>query len=202
VSNTGVQSLARLRVVGNREDLLAGARRCLVERGYANTTARDIAHAAGVSLAAIGYHFGSKERLLTEALAEATGSGLGDALEGRMRTAGAKHGLRQAFPQTWSGIESVFAENRESALASIENLLRIHRSPESLHYLVDAIGEAIKEFAAILRATHPGLDERRADAVGQLYFILLNGLAMQWVTGASLPSGEELALAVRTLSAD
>jgi AcrR family transcriptional regulator len=202
MSNTDVQPPAKLRVVGNREDLLAGARSCLIERGYANTTARDIADAAGVSLAAIGYHFGSKERLLTEALAEAIGSGLGGALEERMRAAGAKRRLPQAFPHTWSRIESVLAENRESVLASIENLLRIHRSPDSLHYLVDATGEAINGFAAILRANHPGLDERRARAVGQLYFVLLNGLAMQWVTGATLPSGEELALAVRTLAAD
>ncbi|MGH4006514.1 MAG: TetR family transcriptional regulator, partial [Pseudonocardiaceae bacterium] len=44
--------------MGNREDLLAGAKRCLYEKGYGRTTARDIAAAAGgVSLAAIGYHF-------------------------------------------------------------------------------------------------------------------------------------------------
>ncbi|MFD6463845.1 TetR/AcrR family transcriptional regulator, partial [Streptomyces roseolus] len=57
--------------MGNREDLLAGARRCLFEKGYSRSTVRDIATAAGVSMAAIGYHFGSKEALLNEALAEA-----------------------------------------------------------------------------------------------------------------------------------
>jgi len=56
--------------MGNREDLLEGAKRCLVERGWANTTVRDIAAAAGVSHAAIGYHFGSRERLLVQALLE------------------------------------------------------------------------------------------------------------------------------------
>ena len=35
--------------MGNREDLLAGAQRCLYEKGYARTTARDIASASGVS---------------------------------------------------------------------------------------------------------------------------------------------------------
>ncbi|MDQ2626188.1 MAG: TetR family transcriptional regulator [Actinomycetota bacterium] len=56
--------------MGNREDLLQGAKRCLVERGWASTTVRDIAAAAGVSHAAIGYHFGSRERLLVQALLE------------------------------------------------------------------------------------------------------------------------------------
>jgi AcrR family transcriptional regulator len=51
--------------MGNREELIAGAKRCLIEKGFARTTARDIASASGVSLAAIGYHFGSKARSLS-----------------------------------------------------------------------------------------------------------------------------------------
>ena len=42
--------------------------RCLYEKGYARTTARDIASAAGVSLAAIGYRYGTKDDLLNAAL--------------------------------------------------------------------------------------------------------------------------------------
>jgi AcrR family transcriptional regulator len=34
--------------VGNREDLIAGAKRCLLEKGYVRTTVRDIAAASGV----------------------------------------------------------------------------------------------------------------------------------------------------------
>jgi len=62
-----------LAVMGNREDLLAGAKRCLIEKGYARTTARDIAAASGVSLAAIGYHFGSKDALMNQAVYESVG---------------------------------------------------------------------------------------------------------------------------------
>jgi len=59
--------------MGNREDLLAGAKRCLIDKGYARTTARDIAAASGVSLAAIGYHFGSKDALMNQAVFESVG---------------------------------------------------------------------------------------------------------------------------------
>src|SRR5580658_9738204 len=59
--------------MGNREDLLTGAKRCLIEKGYAATTARDIASASGVSLAAIGYHFGSKDALMNQAIYELIG---------------------------------------------------------------------------------------------------------------------------------
>src|ERR1700728_2342618 len=59
--------------MGNREDLIAGAKRCLLEKGYAATTARDIASASGVSLAAIGYHFGSKDALMNQAVYDSVG---------------------------------------------------------------------------------------------------------------------------------
>src|ERR1700742_3280114 len=54
--------------VGHREDLLTAARQCLQERGYARTTARELVAASGTNLASIGYHFGSKDALLSEAL--------------------------------------------------------------------------------------------------------------------------------------
>ena len=72
-----VKASGMLHGMGNREDLLAGAKRCLIERGWAHTTVRDIASAAGVSHAAIGYHFGSKDALLTQALVEAVDRNFG-----------------------------------------------------------------------------------------------------------------------------
>src|SRR6478672_3691791 len=54
--------------MGHREDLLAGAVRCLREKGYAHTTARDIVAASGTNLASIGYHYGSTKALLNAAV--------------------------------------------------------------------------------------------------------------------------------------
>ena len=52
--------------MGHREELLAAARRLLETKGYARITARDLVADSGTNLASIGYHFGSKEGLLTE----------------------------------------------------------------------------------------------------------------------------------------
>src|SRR6516225_8755418 len=88
-----------LLAMGNREALLAGAKRCLIEKGYARTTARDIAAASGVSLAAIGYHFGSKDALMNQAIYEfvgewAVGTPPGDRSEpGSRGGAQGRHGL-------------------------------------------------------------------------------------------------------------
>jgi AcrR family transcriptional regulator len=50
--------------------LRAAARRCIGRRGLAATTSRDIAREAEANLAAITYHFGSKDELVAQALLE------------------------------------------------------------------------------------------------------------------------------------
>ena len=52
----------------NPDALLQAAIQCLQEHGYAHTSARDLVAASCTNLGAIGYHFGSKEPLLNEAI--------------------------------------------------------------------------------------------------------------------------------------
>src|SRR6185436_6479391 len=61
----------RIAVVGHKEDLLVGAKRALLEKGYARTTARDIVALSGTNLGSIGYHYGSTEALMTAAMLSA-----------------------------------------------------------------------------------------------------------------------------------
>jgi AcrR family transcriptional regulator len=53
-----------------RERLLAGARTVVARDGLGSTTSRGIADAAEVNLAAITYHFGSKDELIAAALVD------------------------------------------------------------------------------------------------------------------------------------
>src|SRR6476646_4934289 len=53
---------------GTREHLLDAARSCVREKGIAGATSREITRTAGANLAAITYHFGSKDELIAEAL--------------------------------------------------------------------------------------------------------------------------------------
>src|SRR4051795_11715766 len=102
--------------MGNREDLLAGAVQCLRERGWARTTVRDIAAAAGVSHAAIGYHFGSREALLSQAYVRAmeewgeeidrvlvAGRADGDVTDGAVAAWTAMIRSFRTQPQLWRG---------------------------------------------------------------------------------------------------
>src|SRR5262245_50733721 len=51
-----------------RDRLLRATRTCLRRGGLANVSSRDITAEAGVNLAAITYHFGSKDELLAATL--------------------------------------------------------------------------------------------------------------------------------------
>jgi AcrR family transcriptional regulator len=49
-----------------RTAILTAAERLYADRGFADVTLRDIVAAAGVNLAAVNYHFGSKDELIAE----------------------------------------------------------------------------------------------------------------------------------------
>ncbi|WP_174186163.1 TetR/AcrR family transcriptional regulator [Nocardia barduliensis] len=187
--------------MGNREDLLAGARKVIVERGVAKATARDIAAAAGVSLAAIGYHFGSKDQLITEALTDSLGTAIGDSMEAKIREGSGVAPLA-AFAALWNAMPAVFTENGDSMLASLENLVRVARSPESQKFFAQSLPGAYRDMADGLREAHPQLSEDQAMAIAELNFVLVQGLGVLQtiVPQASLPDGDRLARAVAALA--
>lgn len=54
----------------NRDALIEGALRCLEESPSSQITARQIAGASNANLGSIGYHFGSTDALIADAMAE------------------------------------------------------------------------------------------------------------------------------------
>ncbi|MGW7254753.1 TetR/AcrR family transcriptional regulator [Streptomyces sp. NPDC054834] len=160
--------------MGNREDLLAGAKQCLVERGWARTTVRDIAAAAGVSHAAIGYHFGSREALLTQALVEAVDE-LGDELAG--------HAAEGHPEERWQALIDSFSTHRSLWVAQLEAAVQAERSPAVRKHLAEG-----------LRLGREGLG-------GQVPLALLGGLMLQWLVDPEhAPSGAEVVAGLRELA--
>lgn len=187
--------------MGNREDLLTAARKVILERGLAKVTARDIAGAAGVSLAAIGYHFGSKDRLISEAVTMSVGSEIGDGMDEVIRDVGQGYSLPDSFAPTWDGLVGVAARHREQLLLSLENGTRIARSPDSQSFLAEVSHQASVELGGLLREVYPELSKQEAEAVGKLYFVLFQGIAMLSLLapdGQAL-RGPEMALALAVL---
>jgi AcrR family transcriptional regulator len=114
--------------MGHREDLLEGAKRCLYEKGYARTTARDIVAASGTNLASIGYHFGSKEALLNAALVEAI-TAMGTDLI-KLSTDDMTGPAETDLARGWDKVIARFDEYRPLLIAQLEAWAQLERSPE------------------------------------------------------------------------
>ena len=184
--------------MGNREDLLAGAKRCLYEKGYAKTTARDIATASGVSLAAIGYHFGTKEALLGVALEQAIEE-WGQELTGLLTTdADPGTGPAERFETAWNRVSDSFSTTRRLWAVQFELLAHLERTPELRTTFTESSKNARLGLAELFRDITPADDE----TVGAFYQVMLAGLAAVWLADPdTAPTGRELLTALRTIAA-
>ncbi|MQA77099.1 MAG: TetR family transcriptional regulator [Streptosporangiales bacterium] len=184
--------------MGHREDLLVGALRCLTERGYARTTARDIVAASGTNLASIGYHFGSKDALLYEALM-AIFDQWGDQID--VATADDDASPLERFGSMFGSIVASFANGHEMLVASIEVMAQAERVPQIREHFRDDYEQAREELAASVLADAEPVDDESARAVGSFVLALLNGLALQWMIDPErAPSGADMVTALRVLA--
>ncbi|MEU5540414.1 TetR/AcrR family transcriptional regulator [Streptomyces sp. NPDC020362] len=168
--------------MGHREDLLEGAKRCLLEKGFARTTARDVVEASGTNLASIGYHYGSKGALLVQAyvsLIEGVGESFDPGLGGEVTQ---PPGSLARFQEVWANVVRSFPESRAIWLLSFELIFQGDRIPEVRKLLAEAQEEGrsglVSMFSGIPEAD---LGKEAADTEGRFYQTLLNGLMVQWL---------------------
>jgi AcrR family transcriptional regulator len=182
--------------VGNREKLLAGAKRLIAEKGYGEITARDLVTASQTNLASIGYHFGSKDALLTEAVLESFGDWGHD-------VAGAIGAITATDPvdrlaAVLDALAAAFEQDRSTTIASVEAFARSPRSPEVRERLAALYAEFRSQVAAVVLGVEQDGDEQH---VGSLGLALIDGVALQWLVDPErAPSGAEIATALRALS--
>jgi AcrR family transcriptional regulator len=187
--------------MGHREKLLAGAKRCLYERGYARTTARDIVAASGANLASIGYHFGSKEALLNAAMIEAIDE-WGEELERVLFTdTDTDVGPIERFESIWTRVIDSFEVHRPLWVASFEAFLAAQRSPELREQLAGGHEKARFGLVALFQQIdESAVDERLARTVGSFYLALMSGLIEQWLVDPQrTPSGRDMGEGLRTI---
>jgi AcrR family transcriptional regulator len=110
-----------------REALIEGAIECLRERGFARTTARDVVAAAGVNLGAIGYHFGSMDALLAEAVATVFRRWL-SRIQSSV-TLDDETSFEDLLLQVCTEAAKVFKKDRGLAAAFLEGIAQAERSP-------------------------------------------------------------------------
>lgn len=190
--------------MGHREALLQGARRCLETRGYARTTARDLVAESDTNLASIGYHFGSKEALLNEAIGEAFGEWT-DRL-GRVAFAAGDASALERIEASWGAMLADFEAHRPLLVAFVEAFAQAERSPELREQLAGHYRRCRNDVAALVEAVlersgaqPPAGGAAPRDAASFLVAVC-DGFVLQWLLDpGQVPSGQAVISALRVL---
>ncbi|MEU8779000.1 TetR/AcrR family transcriptional regulator [Streptomyces sp. NPDC048606] len=186
--------------MGHREDLLEGAKKCLAEKGFVRTTARDIVSASGTNLASIGYHYGSKDALLTQAfiaLMEEWGDGFQAGLAG-------EPGTLERFRSVWEGVLARHEASSPVWSASLEVALGRDTRPELRAMLAASQSEGRRGLVSMVTGTpEEQITEREERTVGAVYQALLNGLMIQWLFDPeSAATAEEFTEGMRRIAGE
>jgi AcrR family transcriptional regulator len=181
--------------MGHREDLLEGAKRCLLEKGFARTTARDIVKESGTNLASIGYHYGSKDALLAQAyvsLVDGMSFEWGDRLEGAP-------GSLERFREVWSNVVASLREPGSMWRLSGEIMALGDQLPEARDQLSLAQREGGRGLVSLLMGVpEEEVSDETADTLGSFYMIVMSGLILQWTFDPkTAPDAERLTEGLR-----
>jgi AcrR family transcriptional regulator len=157
-----------------RSSILAAAERLYADRGFGDVTLRDIVAEASVNLAAVNYHFGSKDELIAELFVTrslATNRERLNELRAAEENGGGRAPIEQIFRAlvgpTLRGCLGPSSEGSTAARfmirASIESVPPIRR-------IKNREVDHLRKFAAAMRRALPGGDE--VDLYWGLHFAL------------------------------
>jgi AcrR family transcriptional regulator len=181
----------------HRTRLLQAARMLLREREYGNITARDLVAASSTNLGSIGYHFGSKEALLNEAIGlafEEWAEAVGDAIRGE-----AHAGLPALMANSLRVVLDEHDSMRPYYQAFLEALARSARSPQLRQQLATHYSRQRDRVAGwILDATGDTLEQHEARHLASLLLGTADGMLIQsFIDPDDVPTSRELARATR-----
>ena len=191
--------------MSHHDKLLKAARQLILDKGFVATTARDLVAASDTNLGSIGYHFGSREALLNQAIEE-----LFD--EWTELLGSAAFSAQDAPPlerlrASWKAMLDTLGEHEALIRAFIEALAHAERSPAFRKIMRDHYRRIQRTVAGLVEtALGPEAIAKGADSmVIAVYLIaVFDGLALQYrMAPDATPGGEELvsALAAAVASA-
>ncbi|GII97207.1 TetR/AcrR family transcriptional regulator [Sinosporangium siamense] len=186
--------------MSQREDLLAGAKKCLIDKGYSRTTARDIAAVSGAHLASIGYHFGSKDNLMNTAVLAAVEE-WGDKIEAAVDAADAVT-PEQRLEVFLDGLFAAVERDRELMAASVQAYAQAQFEDALREPLAEAYARGRRTLAAMVLGVRPEeVDEEAAGSVGATVHSMIAGFVLQSLLApGSLPSAARVSAALRVLA--
>ncbi|SON59269.1 HTH-type transcriptional repressor KstR2 [Mycobacterium simulans] len=170
----------------NRDKLLDGALVCLRERGYGNTSSRDIARVAGVNVASINYHFGSKDALLDDALGRCFAT-----WNQRVQEAFDRSAATSPFGQIQAVLEATvdsFEQIRPAVYACVEAYAPALRSDALRERLAAGYADVRQHSVELVSAALAGTDIEPPESLPTIVSVLMaviDGLMIQWIADPS-----------------
>ncbi|MGH2834207.1 MAG: TetR/AcrR family transcriptional regulator [Solirubrobacteraceae bacterium] len=161
--------------ISNRDALLEGTLRCIEERGYGEITTRDIAAEANANVASIAYHFGSKDALIGEALAEGFRRWLAEfAREAAKAGTDEQEGFLQGAIRA---LRAGMGRHRGLAHAFVASLSRAPHDQRLRGVLQASYRETRASLATVL-----GMDgQENAQLQAGILIAIFDGLLIQWL---------------------
>ncbi|MGH2798234.1 MAG: TetR family transcriptional regulator C-terminal domain-containing protein [Thermoleophilaceae bacterium] len=182
----------------HKQRLLEGALECLRTKGYAKTTARDIAAAANANLGSIGYHYGSTDALLTAALVEGF-----RAWTARISATVAEieaDSPAERLRRSWETILAELGSEEGLLRAFLEALAPAARSPELRAELASFYRETREDLGAVVAESLGDAPESIAAArvIASLLIAFSDGLQLQWfLEPAETPNAQQIGAAAQ-----
>ena len=159
-----------------RTAILAAAERLYAERGFGDVTLRDIVAAANVNLAAVNYHFGSKDELIAELFVTRSIQTNRERLN-ELKAAEEKGGGRAPIDEILRALvgptlRGCLGPDREGSTAARFMIRASIESVPPIRRIRNCEIDHLRKFAAAMRRAMPGRDET------ELYWGLHFALAM------------------------
>jgi AcrR family transcriptional regulator len=181
--------------------LLEAAKRLILERGYAGASVRELTAAAGANLGAVNYHFGSREKLLNEAMLDfftEWGGRVGD-----VDVDAEAEPLKQFAERSRPLVEGI-PDAQPAFVMALEALLQSRRSPELHTQFVEHYARlrqmAIESMAATPRGRE--LPPRYLEVAASYIIAVVDGLQLQALLDpTAIPTADELAFFYESLAA-
>lgn len=157
-----------------RSAILTAAERLYAERGFSDVTLRDIVAEANVNLAAVNYHFGSKDELIAELFVTRSIQTNRERLN-ELKAAEEKGGGRASIEQIFRALvgptlRGCLGPDSESSTAARFMIRASIESVPPIRRIKNREIDHLRKFAAAMRRALPGRDE--ADLYWGLHFAL------------------------------
>ena len=184
--------------MSHRDKLLAAARTMILEKGFTGTIARDLVGTSNTNLRSIGYHFGSREALLSQAMEELFNEWM-ELVVGAAFLEEEAPALERVTA-VWKATITSLDQHQALIRAFVEALAYAERSPEFRAQMREHYTRSQRRIADLVEAAlGPEAVTAGADPMTIALFLIavFDGLAVQFrMAPEATPSGEQLVAAL------